>query len=62
MQESYSATPTATLAVDARRLERRIIDGVAAEHEVDTFMRMAMELGARQADGHALDAVLDPRD
>lgn len=62
MQESYRATPTATLALDARHLEQRIIDGTAAEREVDAFMHMAMELGARQAEAHALDAVLDPRD
>jgi hypothetical protein len=62
MQENLRATPTATLASEARRLELRLIDGTAIDDEVDAFMRIAMELGSRHSEAETLETVLDPRD
>ena len=66
MLERLSKLPTQALHREARRLERRLIEGIADGPEIDTYVAFESELGRRWLAGielpDALDGLLDPRD
>lgn len=66
MRERFSTIPTTALQGTSRRLELRIIDGSAADRDIDLFVAIESELGRRivlcSTLADSLDAVLDPRD
>ena len=66
MLDRLSTLPTPALACEAQRLERRLIDGMAAGPEIDVYVAIASELGRRALLPAKLrtelDGVLDPRD
>jgi len=66
MCNPLSTIPTVALESESRRLERLLIDGSAALHEVDLFFAAASELGRRMCltgkPPDTLDTILDPRD
>lgn len=53
-----SEIPTAILEREAKRLEIRIIHGIASDLELESYCLVQMELGGRDA----RQVTLDPRD
>ncbi len=66
MLERLSKLPNQALHCEARRLERRLIEGVADGPEIDAYVAFESELGRRWLLAielpDALDGLLDPRD
>ena len=50
--------PTAILLREVRRLQVRIIHGIASDLEIESYCLIQIELGARDA----YEVVIDPRD
>ncbi|MEJ2288177.1 MAG: hypothetical protein P8Y02_05925 [Deinococcales bacterium] len=66
MLDRLSTLPHHALVHETRKLELRLLNGVADGPEIDAFVALASELGRRAWRANelqcALDSILDPRD
>lgn len=66
MPNRFTHVPTYLLENEVQVLERKLLEGVAAAHEIEAFVVLAAEIGRRAAlagaDSCVLDGIVDPRD